>query len=204
MKKLYRITIIICLLFLTNGALFAQELLWVGVPREQFNYVASSQRNTQWCWAASIQMVLNYYGVNISQEDVVQRSYGAQVNQPANEAVITANLNNWNVDKSGQQYVVQASLNWGAPTPLYLVNELANGHPVMIGLNNPGGGGHAVVITACGYVPTPNGPYIQSLVIRDPWPDETTIPTEGRKEYGPNQINSFVSRIRSHWYIRVN
>ena len=50
--------------------------LTVGIPTETFNFVASTQRSTNWCWAASIQMTLNYYGVAITQEEIVARTYG--------------------------------------------------------------------------------------------------------------------------------
>ncbi|HEY0896638.1 MAG TPA: papain-like cysteine protease family protein, partial [Sphingobacteriaceae bacterium] len=52
-----------------------QEPVYVGITARQFNYFASTQRNTEWCWAASIQMLFNYYGVDISQEQIVARSF---------------------------------------------------------------------------------------------------------------------------------
>src|SRR6266513_2976234 len=98
-----------------------QDVKWAGILSQNFNYYASSQKNTNWCWAASLQMVFNYYGVNISQEDIVARSYGTDVtgnlpNWAGSFEVITVNLNNWNVDKSGKQYQVQAVVYQGAPT----------------------------------------------------------------------------------------
>lgn len=47
----------------------AAQLTVVGIPTDSFNKVYATQRNSEWCWAASIQMILNYYGINIAQED---------------------------------------------------------------------------------------------------------------------------------------
>ena len=179
---------------------------YVGIPSQQMNYFAASQQNSQWCWAASIQMVLNYYGINISQQQIVARTYGVAPNgQLPNWAgsfqAITANLNNWNVDNKGHPYTVMASLNWGAPTPAVLLQELSHGRPVIIGYRSGPNSGHAVVITAASYTPTPQGPIIQSVVVRDPWPSPQNIQTRGRVEYPGAQIASV---MQAYWYIRVN
>ena len=69
------------LLLLISAVLLAvpaagQEPVYVGITARKFNYFASTQRNTEWCWAASIQMLFNYYGIDISQEQIVARSAG--------------------------------------------------------------------------------------------------------------------------------
>src|SRR3954447_6057975 len=87
--------------------------LYAGILREVFDFTAASQRENEWCWAASIQMVLNYYNVAITQEEIAARTYGLDasgriVNRGAGLDVITANLNNWNIDHNGRRYIVQA------------------------------------------------------------------------------------------------
>lgn len=181
------------------------QLQYVGIPSGHMNFVAASQRNSQWCWAASIQMVLNYYGVNISQEQIVARTYGSDPygnlpNWPGSFEAITANLNNWSVDNHGQRYQVMATLNWGAPTPRVLLQELSQGRPVIVGYRSGPNSGHAVVITAASFTPSPNGPIIQSVVARDPWPSEQNMRTQGRVEYRGAQ---FASVMQAYWYIRV-
>ena len=44
---------------------------YIGIPTTQMNAVVAAQRNSQWCWTAAIQMVLNDYGVHIVQEQIV-------------------------------------------------------------------------------------------------------------------------------------
>lgn len=182
-----------------------QQPQYVGIPSAQMNFVAAAQRNSQWCWAASIQMVLNYYGVSISQEQIVARTYGTDPygnlpNWAGSFEAITANLNNWNFDNFGRRYIVMASLNWGAPTPAVLLQELGQGRPVIVGYKSGQNSGHAIVITAASFTQSPNGPIIQSIVTRDPWPSPQNIQTSGRVEYPGAQIASL---MQAYWYIRV-
>lgn len=183
----------------------AQIPVYTGIRTENFNFFASSQRNSNWCWAASIQMIFNYYGVSISQEQIVARSYGTDPygnlpNWTGSTQLITANLNNWNIDNQGRAYAVNASMFPGPPSPAYLVRELDTGRPVLVGYVSGPGTGHAVVITACSYVPTPQGPIIQTLVVRDPWPSPQNVANLGRVEY-PGSV--LAQRIMAHWYVRV-
>jgi hypothetical protein len=182
-----------------------QQAVYVGIRSEAFNYFASPQHNSNWCWAASLQMIFNYYGVNITQEQIVSRSYGtdpngALPNWTGSLQVITANLNNWNVDNSGRQYAVQAVFYQGAPNPVYLIQELSLQHPILIGYQSGPNSGHAVVITACSYIQTYNGPIIQSVVVRDPWPTEENAANSGRKEWRGLDLANL---IQGHWYIMV-
>jgi len=183
----------------------AQQLIHVGINRDVFNYSASSQLNSNWCWAASIKMILNYYGIGITQEQIVARSYGSDPfgnlpNWTGSFQVITSNLNNWNVDNYGRHYRVASSLNWGAPTPLCLINELSLGRPVLVGYKSGPNSGHAVVITALSYIPTSMGPQIQTIVVRDPWPSRKNIMSFGRVEYNASWL---AQRINAHWYVWV-
>ena len=93
---------------------------YIGIPSVQMNYMAAAQRNSQWCWAAAIQMVLNYYGVNILQEQIVARTYGTDPygrlpDWAGRLDAITTNLNNWSIDNAGRTCVVLSTLNWGVP-----------------------------------------------------------------------------------------
>jgi hypothetical protein len=205
MKNLLK-PLLVCLFVIGSFChCFSQQPIYVGIPSNNFNYFSASQNNSNWCWAASMQMIFNYYGVSISQEQIVARSYGVDPfgqlpNWTGSFQVITSNLNNWSIDNYGRLYQVSASLNWGAPTPAYLIQELAAQRPVLIGYKSGPNSGHAVVITACSYIPTMNGPIIQSVVVRDPWPSDQNIQTLGRVEYpGLN----FANLIQAHWYVRI-
>lgn len=202
LKKVKLVVFIMLTISITQQAL-SQQLNYVGIQSEKFNYYTSSQRNSNWCWAASIQMILNYYGVNITQEQIVEKSYGKSSNGKlpnwtGSFNIITSNLNNWSADNDGDEYKVAANISYGAPTPAYLIQELAAQRPVLIGYQTSATTGHAVVVTACSYTQGAYGPIIQSIVVRDPWPNPQN--TTGRVEY-PGI--SLANLIQAHWYIRV-
>lgn len=180
------------------------QAAYVGIPSSAI-FFAAEQENSNWCWAASIQMVLKSYDISITQSQIVARTYGLDPNGPlpnwtGSFSDITNNLNNWNVDNSGKHYSVSASLNWGAPTPAILIRELRKGRPVLVGYQSGQNSGHAVVITAINYEMSPKGPVIQSIFARDPWPSPQNIANSGRVEYPGIQIASL---MQAYWYVRV-
>ncbi|MFK7905521.1 MAG: C39 family peptidase [Chitinophagales bacterium] len=179
-------------------------LQYVGIASNQLNYIASAQENSQWCWAASIQMVFRYYGIDITQSQIVSRTYGTDnggnlPDWPASFQTIHNNLNNWSIDNNGQYYEVSAEMGMGTPSPAFLVDELSNGHAVILGYDT-GQGGHAVVVTALSYYPTAYGPQVQSIIVRDPWPSYTNLQNRGRIEY-PAQNLAY--NTQAYWSVRV-
>ncbi|MEZ4887671.1 MAG: papain-like cysteine protease family protein [Chitinophagales bacterium] len=179
-------------------------LKYVGIPSEKLNYIASAQENSQWCWAASIQMIFNYYGVDITQSQIVSRTYGTDYwgnlpDWPASFQTIHANLNNWSIDNNGQYYEVSAEMGMGTPTPAFLVEELSNNRPVIIGYNT-GQGGHAVIVTAISYYPTAYGPQVQTIIVRDPWPSYSNLQSLGRIEY---DALSLATNTQAYWSVRI-
>ena len=204
--KIAAVLLAVCLL---SGQSLAQPVggvQQVGIPSGEMDFVAAAQQNSQWCWAAAIQMVLGYHGVGITQQQIVARTYGTDWwgNLPdwaGSIEAITANLNNWSIDNYGQQYAVAATLNWGAPAATVLIDELWNRHPVIIAYQSGPTSGHAVVVTAATFSQTMHGPVIHSIVVRDPWPSPENRFNSGRVEYDGA---SLAQRINAHWLISVS
>jgi hypothetical protein len=179
--------------------------LSVGIPTQTFNFVASTQRNTNWCWAASIQMTLNYYGVAVTQEEIVARTYGTDENGnlpdfTGNIEQITANLNNTSIDDRGRTYAVTAYVAKGAPAPAQLLQELSAGRPVVVAYAPSANMGHAVVVTGATYFQGDQGPIVTSIIVRDPWPSEENLARGGRVEYSADQ---FAANMQAYWFVRV-
>lgn len=177
---------------------------YVGIP--SVNFLPAAQTNSNWCWAASIQMVMNYYGVALSQEQIVARTYGVDPygnlpNWTAHIPQIHANLNHYGQDSDGRPYRVTARMGQGAPVPAVLLDELNRGHPVIVGYRSGPNSAHAIVITAARYTMTPRGPMILTLVGRDPWPSPQNRATRGRVEIPGDML---AQAIMAHWYIRVD
>jgi hypothetical protein len=150
------------------------NLFVAGVLSTQFEFFAAPgqqgrQRQSNWCWAASVQMVLNYHGLFVSQEQIVQRIYGSQVDQAAQPVHILTALSGWAPDARGRYSAIYATPYTFSGSQI--VQDLANRWPIIVGLQNPNGGGHALVVTAVYYsVDQWNNPIFLSVVLRDPWP----------------------------------
>ena len=200
---------VFCLLFLSIHCVDyakAQELTYIGIPDSQFDYNAASQKSKQWCWAASIQMILNYYGVDINQEQVVARSYGIDENGnlpdwPASFNLITENLNGWEIDSNGRQHLLHAVMGYGPPAPADLINELSNGKPVIVAYRSGPGSSHAVVITGLSYIDSPDGPLVRSITVRDPWPDDHDLKFLGKLDYS---AKSLAQQVEAFWFISLD
>ncbi|HUS65131.1 MAG TPA: papain-like cysteine protease family protein [Kofleriaceae bacterium] len=135
------------------------------------------QRQSQWCWAAASQMVLNYLGLRVSQEDVITRAYGGYLDRPASPLEISITLDGWTPEGVlGLPRTVRAS-SWSGITSSDVVADLGAGRPMIVGLRNPDGqGGHAFVLTAMTYDVDAAGRIIgRTVTVRDPWPDSPSV-----------------------------
>lgn len=184
---------------------------YVGITSQTFNYVASSQQTQMWCWAACIEMVFRYHGVNVSQQDIVARTYGTDWmgNPPpfgATVDIITANLNNWGIDRNGARYTVRASLTPSMIPDELILGELELQKPMIIAYGPTLHSGHVVVLTAASYLPTPHGRMIRTLVVRDPFPNPFTIQTLGRVEYlnyTLPQQGGLPAPVQAVWFVDI-
>lgn len=202
-KIKYSIIFLVTIIMVTSTSSLADiqqldsNLFVAGVQSNEFEYFTSPQiigrqRQSNWCWAASIQMVLNYHGLYVRQEEIVQRIYGQQTDQPANPNQILAALSGWAPDTRGRYSTIHAS-----PYVLsgnQIVQDLAQKWPMIVGLQNPGAIGHAVVLTAIIYsVDRFNNPVFHGVVIRDPWPGSAS-----RQELSWDEFQSrlnFIARV---------
>ena len=144
------------------------------------------QHNTQWCWAACIEMVFKYYGFHVPQEAIVQQTWGQIVNLPGQPNHILANLNRPWIDSNNNRFRVTGD-SYSA-NPITAAQDLANNMPLIIGTM-----GHAMVLTSLQYTRSRwgNG-NVTAAIVRDPWPGR------GRRVLtAPEWYNtSFLARIR--------
>jgi len=125
------------------------------------------QTQNQWCWAASSQMILSYYGTITAQCTMANYCFGLSY-CCASPSSSSCNQPNWIYGYgkdmaevlshyggiSGSGY--EKALGWST-----LVSEINGGHPFVIGFSWTEGGGHALV--GRGY----SGSY---GYYNDPWP----------------------------------
>jgi Papain-like cysteine protease AvrRpt2 len=123
-----------------------------GIPSISFYSVAEisgRQRCPEWCWAASCQMVLNFHGLYVTQEQVVNKIYGSLECQPGTDEEILAALTGWAPDARGRYSEIYSEA--GLISPVDIVRNLSYQWPLIVALNNPDGSGHAEVMTGVYY-----------------------------------------------------
>lgn len=131
-----------------------------------------NQYQSQWCWAACVSMVFRYYDHPVSQSRIVEAVYGRIINLPSgNGWNIASQLNRDWTDDNGDSFRARLTAAYDYQAGVFavnnnwIVNQLDQGHPIIIGT-----AGHAVVGTAIQYYITPTGPFITSIGVFDPWP----------------------------------
>jgi|GEM_PF-1495120 len=145
-----------------------------GVSFSDFQvYAYQNQYQDQWCWAASISMVFAHAGHSVSQQRIVEEAYGGVVNLPAQGWQLAQNLNKSWIDDNTEEFISSLTGLYDVTrgvvgiTDAQIVNELANGNPLIIGSN-----GHAMVLTEVSYYANSWGGiegYVYAGVF-DPWP----------------------------------
>lgn len=157
------------------------KYIYIGVPQNEFSSIASygKQHSMNWCWAACIQMVLNYNSIPVLQEQIVKRTLGKLVDKPADPHIMFKALNNWEVDKYGNKVLV--SSNFYSTDTKEITTFLASKKPLIVGLRQQGSNiGHAYVLIGMFYetVFKNNGEASykpHSVLLVDPWPGNNNI-----------------------------
>ncbi|AFS53605.1 C39 family peptidase [Leptospirillum ferriphilum] len=134
------------------------------------------QKESNWCWAASVAMVLNFAHVPVTQEQIVKRMFGSDVNRPANMLQIMQAIDGWRSRFQGKVVVVKAFLE---PSSEQILHDLYLNYPVILALKVGDKIGHAVVVTAAKFTEVNGGKQVDYFLVRDPWPNN---PSEARLE----------------------
>jgi len=154
----------------------------------QSNMILSTalQQQSQWCWAACIEMVFRYYGFDVPQKRIVEETWGHAVNMPGSPAQIIGDLNRRWMDESGRGFSVAGDVY--SVNAVTAAQDLAGDMPLIVGTM-----GHAVVLTSLVYLRNAyGGGQVTSAIVRDPWPGR------GRRILTPQEWYgiSFAARIR--------
>ena len=173
---------------------FGVQACEAGIDSNLFTVKArDTQHASEWCWAASIEMVFRYYGHHVPQERIVLETWGSIVNLPAaNPFMILRDLNRKWVDDDGESFSVSGT-SYGA-NAITAAQDLASDMPLIIGTL-----GHAMVLTGLTYNRDVYGRgVVTSAIVRDPWP-YPGLP-DGKRMLSPQEwfSTSFLARIRVH------
>lgn len=179
--------------------------MFIGIQSDIMNKRFSTQRNSMWCWAAALQMVFRNYGLAVTQEMIVKRTFGIDKwgmlpNKPGDFMHITQHLNNWGFDRRGKHYLIKSALIPGAPPLDVIAEELINKRPILLSYQSRPQMNHAVVITGAELVPEGTSLRMKTLIVRDPSPYPKNLKLNGRREYKPKDI---LTKAAAYWLIRV-
>ena len=178
------------------------QTVHVGIDTTRLNYIVAKQKESNWCWAASIETISKYYGLNVRQEDFAADYCGVDWNGrikncPAKIDIITKDLNQCYWNELGQiTHCINAQVRFGRPDTNTLINCLTNNMPVILayhGLNI----GHAVILTAMSYQDTFFGRELKSLTVRDPSPVYHYQPNAGWLQY--NMPDVLLDTVYAWW-----
>ena len=98
------------------------------------------QEQSNWCWAAALQMVLAYHHVSLSQRTIVKRAFQKAENRAAS---IMEMVNSIDGFKKGKKVISCTSL--AIRNMQDLIGEISEGYPVVVGMEY-GGRQHAMVL----------------------------------------------------------
>lgn len=182
-SNIIKVTIVIMVTFLSidskaqNVVQLGPNYYSAGIPSANFQFfeISGRQRSMNWCWAACIQMVLNYNGLYVRQEDIVMRCFGSLTDHPGGPREMFLALSGWAYNVYGGISNIYTSNFVTGPNEIQAF--LAANKPLIVGLNNPNSRiGHAYVLTgiyySIGYDMYGNPIVVpDKVVLRDPWPD---------------------------------
>lgn len=162
------------------------ERCTVGI--QSISFQQAYQQQSEWCWAAAISMLFEFHGHKISQQRIVQETWGVVTNMPAQPAQILNDLNRSWKDDSGVAFRSQGDMR---TVNIYTaVDDLKNDNPLIIGALD-----HATVLTAItGDTNMTTGAWqIDQVIVRDPWPGNG-----GRRALTPMEWGNlaFAARVR--------
>ena len=170
----------------------------VGLPLAQFasESFTTTQEKDNWCWAACVSSIFQWYGRDVAQERIVEKIFGGDLNSPASGPQIFEAINGYWTDDYDDDFYAEATplldlqYSFGNPQAAAIMStELLEDHPLIIGTR-----GHAMVVTALTWVQDVYGrQQIVDLVVRDPWPDNPRRRSLSAEEfYGTN----FLMQVR--------
>lgn len=156
----------------TNTTITQTGSQTVEVSMTQLAQAIQTQQCEQWCWAACISMLFNFYGHPLSQAEIVAATYGSVVCLPAGTSTtIGVDLSRTYIDQRGVAFRsrVVAAYDFmngiNAISNTMIIDALNNSNPLLYCNTH-----HAMVVYSVTYTPTALGPNVQSVRVIDPWP----------------------------------
>jgi hypothetical protein len=141
-----------------------------GPTTEEVEFIEATPQCQNWAWAACAQILLNYHGLKVTQEQIIKKAYDDE--EPCEEGIapnIISAINGWSpasVERVGK--VLSGS---GTFNDQELVEHLSNGWPIIVSLESRSKGEQVFVIKSVYFsMDRLDYPKIDEVVLRNPWP----------------------------------
>jgi hypothetical protein len=165
----------------------------------QLAQIVQTQQCEQWCWAACISMLFNFYGHPLSQQRIVMATYGNIVCWPSG-LTIGQDVNRDYIDERGVRFssrvvaAYDAAFNINTLTNQMIVDAISNNQPLLYCNRR-----HAMVMYSITYTPTAFQPDVHRVEVIDPWPFNLRTRALSPSEMVPAHVGgdlSFLAQIR--------
>jgi hypothetical protein len=153
---------------------YYSKIQHLGINNDKMSTVFSPQKNSNWCWAANVQMIFNYFGFPKDQQSIVRSVYdsdkdGVLPDYRASDGQITQLLKMSNTDNNGNVCSIVPNYNGGFPDDSVIVSNLNLQCPIVFAYYNVPKIGHVCLLTGINYVIDIKGKMeILDLVLADP------------------------------------
>lgn len=144
--------------------------------------------NSNWCWAACLEMIFASHGFLVGMQRIVAEAYGRQSNIGADTRMLAALLTRRWIDDRGLPFACHCDVLWDAASGSRIEHagglaalRLAEGQPLLIGTRS-----HAMVLIALAFAHTghPESLQVTHAVVLDP------IPGRGRRPLTRDELSA--------------
>ncbi len=87
-----------------HAGLNSNELFLKAMPKHRI-----TQKSSNLCWAACVQLVLQYQGIKINQKKIVNQVLGVYQNLTVRTSFLVEKINNWHITISKKTFLIAAT-----------------------------------------------------------------------------------------------
>jgi len=147
----------------------ARNYYIAGPQKSEVQFIEATPKCQNWCWAACAQILLNFDGLKVTQEQIVKRINADLPCEEGNAEDLMKALNGWtpaSVERISKVRSLQVSYDASE-----LVGHLATGWPIIVGVDSRSVAEQVYVLTAVYFsMDQWDSPTIDEVVLRNPWP----------------------------------
>ncbi len=162
----------------------------------EYRWFQKKQKQSNWCWAACLQMILRTHDIKVSQKELVKQAFNDVVNRKLHSADIVSTFNDRRYKSSSNDSIYRLYVRRKYCTERELINHLHSQRPLMVGLENYQDGGHAYVLRAIYFTQDIRGNiWIDKVILVDPSPSENFIREMEWSEFLRHEPEYFIIHV---------